>query len=61
MNFHDELLRGMLGLREYPESLIPRIMVFTSRPLLAVRPNVRTMDVGWNGEYLPAMQGTPDL
>ena len=47
--------------KQYPESLIPRIMVFTSRPLLAVRPNVRTMDVGWNGEYLPAMQGTPDL
>ena len=36
-------------------------MVFTSYPLLAVRPNVRTVDTGWNGENLVAMRGTPDL
>ena len=61
MNWSDKIFQGMLGLRDFPTSVTPRILVFTSHPVLFKHPTVRTIDVGWNAENLPEDGNLPDF
>ena len=61
LSMHDKIFQGMMGLREFPESAEPHILVFTSHRLLFTHPVIRTIDVGWDAASVDEDKAHHDL